>query len=96
MLVPRYWAEARVQHRDGKRQITVRRFGWSKDSQRDAERHAQERAQAAITEIEQGTNLKRRERKLGYGGTDGLPIREEIVAEYGDVVVTRNSYVPIA
>src|SRR6185503_20645092 len=29
MIVPQYWAEARRRHRDIKRQITVRRFGWS-------------------------------------------------------------------
>ena len=29
MIIPKYWAEARLQHRDRKRQITVRRFGWS-------------------------------------------------------------------
>ena len=37
MIVPQYWAEARRRHRDSKRQITVRRFGWSDVSERDAQ-----------------------------------------------------------
>ena len=39
-------------------------------------------------------DFTRRERVVAYSGADGLPIREEIVAEYpnADVVITRNSY----
>jgi hypothetical protein len=28
MIVPRYWAEGRVQERVAGRQLTVRRYGW--------------------------------------------------------------------
>jgi hypothetical protein len=28
MIVPQFWAEERIQYRSGKKQITVRRFGW--------------------------------------------------------------------
>ena len=42
MLIPQYWAEARVQHRSPNRgtQVTLRRFGWSELSQADAQQMA--------------------------------------------------------
>ena len=36
MIVPQFWAEARLQHRAHRKQVTVRRFGWSDLSQEDA------------------------------------------------------------
>lgn len=92
MLVPRYWAEARRQHRDPTRQLTVRRFGWSSDSPEAAERHAGERADAALAQALAGERLEARERKVPYNGADGLPIREEVLEVHGEAVVTRNSY----
>lgn len=92
MIVPRYWAEARLQRREPGRQVTVRRFGWSDLDQQDAERLAQLRAAEALARIWLGEALPRREHKVPYNGAEGLPIREEILAEHGDAVITRNSY----
>lgn len=92
MLVPQFWAEARCQQRVGKRQVTVRRFGWSDSSQDEAQRNADSRAQAALARILAGENLPRREPKQAYNGAEGLPIREEIVSRHGDTVITRNAY----
>lgn len=92
MIVPQYWAEARRQHRARGKQVTVRRFGWSDDSQDDAQRHAEARVEEAMARVLAGEPLPRRERKVPYNGAEGLPIREEIVSRHGDVVVTRNSY----
>ncbi|MCD9032430.1 hypothetical protein LDO32_11905 [Luteimonas sp. Y-2-2-4F] len=92
MIVPAYWAEARLQSRAGKRRVTVRRFGWSDEGQAAAEAHAQARAQAALDRILAGETLPRRERRSNYG-VHGVPIREQIVARHPDgAIVTRNSY----
>jgi len=92
MIVPQYWAEARRRHRDIKRQITVRRFGWSDVSERDAEVMAEARAEEALRDAVAGRKVTRRERKVAYGGAQGLPIREEVVGRAGDAVMTRNAY----
>ncbi len=92
MIVPRHWAEARLRHRDAHRQVTVRRLGWSNESVEAAEAHARERAQTALTAILAGQDLPRREAAVAYNGAEGVPIREEIVAEHGEVVLSRNSY----
>lgn len=101
MLVAKYWAEARQQHHfprrgNDPRQITIRRFGWSNDSQEAAEAHAQQRVEQAMEAVlnnpEQLSSVLRREPKVAYNGADGIPIREEIVEMQGDTVITRNSY----
>lgn len=92
MIVPQYWAEARIQQIVRERQVTVRRFGWSDASAEDAQRHAEERAREAMARIESGETLPRREPKVPYNGAEGVPIREEIVARHGESVITRNSY----
>jgi hypothetical protein len=92
MIVAQYWAEGRLQQRDGKRQITVRRFGWSDASQVEAQAHADERTREAMRQVLAGDKIERRERKLAYNGAQGMPIREEIVSRHGDAVVTRNGY----
>ncbi len=94
MIVPQFWAEARL-HRpraEGQGQITVRRFGWSDTSQADAEQMAQQRVAEAFRLALDGGKIPRRELKLAYNGAAGLPIREEILARDGDSVITRNSY----
>lgn len=92
MIVPAYWAEARLQSRAGRRRVTVRRFGWSDESQAAAQAHAQARAQEALDRIVAGETLPRRERRSNYG-VHGVPIREQIVARHADgAIVTRNSY----
>ena len=96
MIVPTYWAEARVQQRAGDRQVTVRRFGWSDAGQDDAQAMADARAAEAMQRIVAGEPLPRRELnrepKVPYNGAAGVPIREEITGRQGSVVVTRNSY----
>jgi hypothetical protein len=92
MIVPQYWAEGRVQHRQGKRQVTVRRFGWSDESQEEAQRNADQRAQEALNLVLSGEKLARREPRIPYNGAAGVPIREEIVARHGQTIITRNAY----
>ena len=92
MIIPKYWAEARLQHRDRKRQITVRRFGWSDVGDAEAQAHADVRVREALERTLAGETLPRRERRVAYNGADGVPIREEIVDRAGDCVITRNGY----
>jgi hypothetical protein len=92
MIVPNFWAEARVQYRRKGKQITIRRFGWSDASQDDAQQNAEARATDALARAVSGEPLPRREHKVSYNGAEGLPIREEVVARHGETVITRNSY----
>jgi hypothetical protein len=92
MIVPQYWAEARQQHRAADKQITVRRFGWSDASEGEAQVHAEQRAAEALSQILAGAKLARRDWKRAYNGSEGVPIREEIVSRHGNVVITRNGY----
>lgn len=92
MLVPHYWAEARLQKRSRQKQITLRRFGWSDLSQEAAQEHAERRVNEALALIESQPDLPRREPRRPYNGADGVPIREEAVLRLGDCVVTRNAY----
>ncbi len=92
MIVPQYWAEARLQHREHRKQVTVRRFGWSDESQQAAQAHADARVQEAMDRILAGEVLPRREHKIAYNGAEGLPIREEVLSRHGDAVITRNEY----
>jgi hypothetical protein len=92
MIVPAYWAESRVRHRERERQVTVRRFGWSDVSQDDAQAMADARAREALQRVLAGETLPRREPRVGYNGAAGVPIREEIVERFGQAIVTRNSY----
>lgn len=92
MLIPRHWAEARLQLRERGRQATVKRWGWSDLSQKDAQRLADQRAEEAMQRAWAGEKLRRRETLDTYGTEEGVPIREEVVSRHGDSVVTRNSY----
>lgn len=92
MIVPAFWAEGRAQVRHQDRQVTVRRFGWSDASQAEAQAMADTRAAEALQRIVRGETLVRREPKVPYNGAAGVPIREEIVERYGQLVITRNSY----
>ncbi len=94
MIVPTYWAEARVHvpRRRDRGPVTVRRYGWSDVSPADAQAMADARAQEACAAITAGQALPRFEPKRGYNGADGVPIREEIVSRHGPDIVTRNSY----
>ena len=92
MIVPQYWAEARLQDRAPSKQVTVRRFGWSDQSQEQAQAHAEIRVRDALDWVLAGEKLPRRELKRAYNGAEGLPIREEVIARHGESVITRNSY----
>ncbi|MEG2803679.1 hypothetical protein [Stenotrophomonas sp.] len=91
MIVPEYWADARLDVRHGRRRLVVRRFGWSDDSLAAAQAHADARAQQALAAIIAGESIPRRERRTSYG-VEGVPIREQIVERHADIVITRNSY----
>lgn len=92
MLIPRFWAEARLQHRQNGKQTTLRRWGWSDDSQAHAQTHAQERVQGALQGLLAGQSPQPREPRRAYNGAAGVPIREEIIDTQGSAVLTRNSY----
>ncbi|UXI69185.1 hypothetical protein [Tahibacter amnicola] len=53
---------------------------------------AEQRANAALAQVVSGQNLRRRESREPYGLSQGLPIREEVLARHDEVVITRNSY----
>lgn len=91
MQIPQHWAEARVVGDVGGKRRVIRRFGWSDVDAPTAELHARARAEAALRLLQAGTVVPRREAKLAYGDS-GLPIREQVVARHGDLVVTRNAY----
>ncbi|MGL6074035.1 MAG: hypothetical protein ACRC8S_07730 [Fimbriiglobus sp.] len=92
VIVPTFWAEGRIQKRVHGRQVTVRRWGWSDESQEAAQRHADGRVKVAMERYEAGNAIERREKKVPYNGADGVPIREEILDRRGDAVLTRNCY----
>lgn len=92
MIVPNHWAEAHTQNLIRGRRVVVQRFGWSERSEAEAQAMASARAAQAMDDLLAGRVTARRERKVAYNGTEGVPIREEVVARHGDVVVTRNGY----
>jgi hypothetical protein len=92
MLIPRYWSEQKAQGSRSGRKVTVRRFGWSNASQVDADANGAQRVQQAVQKLQSGESISRREPKVPYNGAEGVPIREEIIAEYGETIITRNSY----
>jgi hypothetical protein len=92
MIIPRYWAEARLQHRERRRQVTLQRFGWSDVSVEDAQAHADRRVREALSRLLAGEMLPRQERRVAYNGAEGVPIREEVVERDADIVITRNGY----
>lgn len=96
MLIPKFWAVSRLQiklpSRIPFRQITIRRWGWSDFSQDEAQTLADQRAAEAMQRILAGESMPRREKLDVYGTEHGIPIREEIAAQYGPTVITRNSY----
>ncbi len=91
MQIPAHWAEARIEGNIGGKKRVIRRFGWSDTSEEDARLVAERRAAEALRELQAGRPIAAREQKLPYGG-EGLPIREQVLARRGDIVVTRNSY----
>ncbi len=92
MLIPHFWAEARLQNKSPGKQVIVRRWGWSDVNQADAVALADQRAREALQRILSGENLLRRETRDSYGTREGMPIREEVISRHGENVITRNSY----
>jgi hypothetical protein len=95
MIIPHFWAEARLQTREPKRQVTVRRLGWSDHSQAEAQAMADQRAQDAMQRILRGESLHRWENKAPYDVAEGVPIREEVVARHGKAAITRLRLPPV-
>lgn len=92
MIVPGYWAEGRLRERIDGRQVTMRRFGWSDESQEAAQAHADERTREAMARFKAGETRARFEPKRAYNGAEGVPIREEVLERHGTTVITRNGY----
>ena len=92
MIVPQFWAEAKIQLRHKRQSITLRRFGWSDESQQAAQAHAQKRVNEALDLVSSGEKPPRRELKRSYNGSEGVPIREEILGRMDKAVLTRNLY----
>ena len=100
MLIPQYWAQARLRHETGVRQgATVQRWGWSDTSQQAAQDHADERARQALDDVltaaqkhPLNADFERLERVGEYGLAGNRPIREEVLERRGATVMTRNSY----
>ncbi|WP_367111720.1 hypothetical protein [uncultured Psychrobacter sp.] len=108
MLIPKYWAQHKQQFRslatadNLPKQATIKRYGWSDISRRDALEHAKGRVAEAHKRWLVGEDILRRERKEEYNEGNGIPIREQIFAEQTfpqnasvsitQVIVTRNSY----
>jgi len=92
MIVPEHWAEARRQEQLDGKPVSMRRFGWSSSSMAEAQAMAEARAEEAMARLRAGERLPSRERKLPYNGSEGVPIREEVLARHGEAVITRNAY----
>jgi hypothetical protein len=92
MIIPKYWAEAKTKTKFEDRQFTIKRFGWSDISLEAAQQHAEQRVLEAIEQLKIDQKIRRIDHKVAYNGAEGLPIREEIISRYDDVIITRNSY----
>lgn len=92
MIVPDFWAEAKRKEKINGRQVTIKRFGWSIQSEEDALENAQERVDEAMMRALSGEEVRKIDHKIAYNGGEGLPIREEVISRHGDVVITRNTY----
>lgn len=92
MIVPEYWAEAKIHKKIEGRSVTIKRFGWSDESPEDAQSMADQRAREAMDAKIAGEDVRRIDHKIAYNGAEGLPIREEVISRLGEQVITRNSY----
>ena len=93
MIIPDYWDE-HIETRKiaSLRKKRVSRFGWSDVNQKSAKTHAKARVEEAFKSLEEGKDIELREKRVSYNGSDGMPIREEIVQFHGDAIVSRNIY----
>lgn len=60
--------------------------------QADARKMADERLKEAAIQWQTNPKLRRRERRIAYGGQEGLPIREEVIDVQDTYTITRNCY----
>lgn len=87
MRIPKYWAEHKQRFQavregsDNKRQVTIKRYGWSDSSQAAALAHAKTRVSDAYQRWQAGADIVRRERDQEYHAKNGIPIREPILFE---------------
>ena len=88
MLIPKYWAQykqrfdAKIASSSTLKQATIKRYGWSDSSQAEALLHAKARVVEAHEQWLAGEDIVRRERKEQYNQENGIPIREQIIAEH--------------
>ncbi|WP_020407984.1 hypothetical protein [Hahella ganghwensis] len=92
MIIPQYWATATDSRTVDGRQVSIKRYGWSDESQEQAEQKAAERLKQAFEQVQSGAKVTRVERKEDYSGSEGVPIREEVVSRHKAAIITRNSY----
>ncbi|MDN5566188.1 MAG: DUF3397 domain-containing protein [Psychrobacter sp.] len=106
MLIPKYWAqykqrfESKPETNNTSKQATIKRYGWSDNSQTDALIHAKARVNEAHNRWLDGEDIVRRERAEQYNQSNAIPIREAIISKSifsnntsnTQVIVTRNSY----
>ena len=92
MIIPTYWTEEKKTRRQKGRQLTFSRFGWSDKSFEDAKDVAHQRIAEAFKEYDAGEYPVKREERVAYNGSDGVPIREEVIKKCDDVIITRNPY----
>ena len=93
MIIPDYWDEHQEKRKiSAKSQAIITRFGWSDKDQADAKLHAKQRVEEAFNKLANGEKVERREKRVSYNGSEGVPIREEVIQFHDDAVVSRNIY----
>jgi hypothetical protein len=92
MIVPSYWHEVSDKREVLGKKVTAKRFGWSDISKIDAEQVANQRLDEAFNALRNGETVHLRDIRVPYSGSDGVPIREEVIQKTGNIVITRNSY----
>lgn len=92
MIVPYYWSQSKVKKVVNGQQFTVMRFGWSDESEEAAKQLADSRLAEAIQTLESEGDVRRIDRKVSYNGSEGVPIREEVIEKIEDIVISRNAY----
>lgn len=93
MIIPTHWAEAEITYRSKHRKnVRIKRMGWSMVSYEDAFAMAQQRCEEALREKKKNPNVPWRDLKVAYNGADGMPIREEVLEQTPAYTITRNGY----
>lgn len=92
MIVPKYWSESKTKKIVNGRSYTIKRFGWSDQSEQDAKFLADKRLNEAVEVLLREGDVRRLDHKVSYNGAEGIPIREEVISNHDDVVISRNGY----